>query len=146
MAGFEQKVHWNGQRDGVDVAPPGREAGVDHPIALAKRDTLHLAERPAGRPRPQQLDEGVLALAQDDHVEGAGHQHVVGDRGAVLATQHEEHARGLLAHGVGHPVHDRPQRAEHAGDPDHLGRRIDPADDLVDGEPLDHEVGAVGIG
>ena len=47
----------------------------------------------SGRRSPvgaQQLDEGLLALAQHHDVERAGGQHVLGHGGAVLATQHEQ--------------------------------------------------------
>ena len=47
----------------------------------------------SGRPAlvgAQQLDERLLPLAQHDHVEGAGAQHVLGHGGAVLAAQHQE--------------------------------------------------------
>ena len=133
------------QRDGVHVLAPRRQAGLDDAALAAQRDPLHLVQRPAGRVRAQQLDERLFPLAEHHHVEGARAQHVVGHRGAVLAAQHHQRVGKFLAYGVGHAVGERPQRAEHAGEADHRGVGLDARDDLVEGQPLHHEVAAVRV-
>lgn len=81
------------------------------------------AARPGFPVRLYQLEKRLLAVAQHANIDDAGGKRMLGERGAMLAAENDQHVREPGLDVPRQLPHERPEADEHAGEPHDVGLR-----------------------
>ena len=116
-----------------------RDAGVrpDDAGPVAVRDAGRALQRLAAPEPVQDLDQRLLALADDAEVDGRLVEDSLRGGGCVLAAQDQRGVGEPLAHELHQLARGRPLAGEHAPETDHVGFRVDPVHDLLQAKPAE---------